>query len=112
MYIEIRYVDGCPHVQTARERLAAALAATGLVGARVRQRLVPDDHEADVLQFTGSPTILIEGVDPFADPDAQVGLCCRLYGTARGLEPAPTIEQLIGALTIAPESAPAARSQG
>lgn len=105
MRIEVRHIEGCASVQTARERLAVALAATGLRDARLLQRLVPNDREAAALRFIGSPTILIDGVDPFAETDARVGLCCRLYRTPGGLERAPTIEQLIAALTLSVASA-------
>jgi hypothetical protein len=104
VFIEIRYVDGCPNVQTVQERLAAALTATGLADAHVRLRLIRTDRQAAILQFTGSPTILIEGIDPFTETDAWVGLCCRPYRTPHGLARAPTIEQLIAALTIAVDS--------
>ncbi len=48
-----------------------------------------------------SPTVLIDGVDPFADPDAPVGLSCRVYRTAGGVEGSPTLEQLRLAVTAA-----------
>jgi hypothetical protein len=47
--------------------------------------------------FTGSPTLLIEGTDPFARPGAPVALACRTYPTPSGLAGAPTIEQLSAA---------------
>lgn len=31
--------------------------------------------------MTGSPTLLIDGVDPFAAPGLTAGLSCRLYTT-------------------------------
>jgi hypothetical protein len=47
----------------------------------------------------GSPTLLINGVDPFAAPGQAPGLACRLYrdvaGRAAG---APTVEALRRAL--------------
>lgn len=49
------------------------------------------------LGFSGSPTILVDGQDPFADQDAPIGLACRLYATEEGLQGAPTIAQLRGA---------------
>ena len=98
MHIEICYVDGCPNVQTVQERLAVALAATGHNDVHVLLRLVDSDDDATLLQFTGSPTILVDGVDPFAGTDAQIGLSCRLYHTPDGPAGAPTINQLIRAL--------------
>ena len=55
-------------------------------------------RQADALGFRGSPAILVDGIDPFADPDAPAGLTCRIYRTAMGVQPAPTVEQLRVAL--------------
>ena len=42
--------------------------------------------------------MLVDGRDPFADPDAPVGLACRLYRTEEGLAGSPTVEQLLAVL--------------
>ena len=55
-------------------------------------------EEAEAVRFRGSPTILVNGQDPFADPDAPVGLSCRVYRTDAGLAGAPTVEQLLTVL--------------
>ena len=36
----------------------------------------PEDSEAS--QFRGSPTVVVDVLDPFADPSSPVGLACRL----------------------------------
>jgi hypothetical protein len=50
----------------------------------------------------GSPTLLIDGVDPFAGPDQPPSLSCRLYrdeaGRAGG---APSVQALRQALAAA-----------
>lgn len=97
--VEVRYVDGCPHVRTVEQRLAMALVAAAHSDVRIRLRVVENDGDAVLLGFTGSPTILVEGSDPFGDDDAPVGLSCRLYPTPDGMAGSPTIDQLIGALT-------------
>jgi len=51
--------------------------------------------------FHGSPSILVDGVDLFAEPGAGVGLSCRVYRTPEGLSGAPTVEQLRAALAVA-----------
>ena len=53
----------------------------------------PEDAEAT--GFLGSPTVRIDGTDPFAEPGARVGLACRLFRTSAGLAGAPTVEQLL-----------------
>lgn len=58
---------------------------------------VATSEEADGLSFHGSPTVLINGEDPFAEPSAAVGLMCRLYQTVAGFAGSPTHEQLVEA---------------
>lgn len=86
------YIDGCPHHDVARARLAEALARTG-VEAAIGARLVRTEAEAVDLGFAGSPTILIDGRDPF--PARSAGLACRLYVTDEGPDGAPTVDALV-----------------
>ncbi|MET7717721.1 hypothetical protein [Streptomyces sp. NPDC005407] len=69
----------------------------------VATRLVADQAEAERLGFTSSPTILIDGRDPFAEPGHVLGLTCRVYRTAGGLAGVPTLDQLRQALQAAAE---------
>ena len=59
---------------------------------------VTTPKEADRVGFRGSASVLVGGVDPFADPDAPVGLSCRVYQTPDGMAGSPTLEQLHRAL--------------
>lgn len=95
MKVELLYFDGCPNWAVAHERL---LAVAGDRDVRIERRLVATPEEADALQFRGSPTILVEGRDPFARGDEPVGLACRVYQTPDGPSGAPTVEQLEEAL--------------
>jgi hypothetical protein len=68
--VELLYFEGCPHWQTAADRLqqvAAEHAAT------VRRRCVTGDEETDRSGFAGSPTILINGRDAFPRRDTHTG---------------------------------------
>jgi hypothetical protein len=56
--------------------------------------MIGSPEAAEEHGFRGSPTVLIDGVDPFADNDAPVGLSCRMYVTERGLAGTPSIDQL------------------
>jgi hypothetical protein len=94
MKVSLLYFDGCPNWRIADERLRHALTHVGRADARVEYRKVRSPEEAAANQFRGSPTILIDGVDPFADPDSPVGLSCRVYPTSEGLSGAPTVTQL------------------
>ena len=48
-------------------------------GKVVVYQLVRTPQEAQAVGFRGSPTALVDGIDPFADPVTPVGLSCRLY---------------------------------
>ncbi|TQF69208.1 thioredoxin family protein [Rhodococcus spelaei] len=98
MEVEVVYFDGCPNWHTARDRLNEALAAMGRADIAVRLRQVETVDDAEATAFTGSPTVLIDGVDPFAEPGAVVGLSCRLYRTPDGADGSPTVAQLVAAL--------------
>jgi hypothetical protein len=62
---------------------------------------VETDEQAQELSFRGSPTVLVNGHDPFADPSAPVGLACRVYPTATGLAGAPSVAELAAVLRAA-----------
>ena len=98
MDVEVRFIEGCPSLPVVRQRLRHALDAVGRAGVNVRLRVVHTDAEAEELGFTGSPTILINGADPFAHSHTLVGLSCRLYRSAQGTTGPPNIEQLTTAL--------------
>lgn len=92
------YFDGCPHWRVADRRLAAIAAERPDVA--VSRHRVETVEEAERLGFHGSPSILVDGVDPFARPDAGVGLSCRIYSTPEGLAGAPTVGQLRAVLGV------------
>lgn len=98
MVVTVQYFDGCPNWRTAEERLSEALDRLGRRDVVVTRRRVASGEEAEELSFRGSPTILVDGRDPFADPDSPVGLSCRVYPTRDGLVGAPTVEQLVEVL--------------
>jgi hypothetical protein len=96
--IEILYVPECPHLDAAAGRLREALAMTG-VDADVRHTSISTDDEARSRGMHGSPTILIDGRDPFATGTTTGSLSCRLFRTEDGHDGAPTTGQLVAALT-------------
>jgi hypothetical protein len=99
MDVTLLYFDGCPNSQEADERLREALARAGRDDVRVQHRLVTTAEQAEAAGFRGSPTVLVNGQDPFADLDAPVGLSCRLFRTEAGLAGAPSVEQLLAVLS-------------
>jgi hypothetical protein len=86
----------CPHLGLVRHRLGEALECT-VPGVRVHERLVDEHDDLERLGFRGSPTILVDGRDPF--PGARgTGLFCRVYRTPDGGQGAPTVDQLVEVL--------------
>lgn len=97
MEIEVLVVPDCPHQAPATELIATALADTG-VSAHVTITTITTLEQAQQRGFTGSPTILLNGSDPFATPDSPAALTCRLYLTPEGLRGVPELKQLRQAL--------------
>jgi len=96
--ITLMYFDGCPGWQTAEANLHAALAVIGMPDVSIRRQLIETVEEAEKAGFIGSPTVLLDGLDPFTEPARQPGLSCRLYRSERGMANAPSVEQLVEAL--------------
>ena len=99
MRVELQYFDGCPNWTVADERLTEALRTVGHDDVSVERRRVETVEEAEELGFLGSPTIRIDGTDPFASGSEQVGLACRVYATPAGLSGSPTTTQLVEVLS-------------
>lgn len=92
MNIVVQYFDGCPNWQTTARHLSR-LVDEGLE-ATVDYELIDSHEEAEMRGFRGSPTVLIDGIDPFSNVDGPGGLSCRVYHTEAGLAGSPTIDQL------------------
>jgi hypothetical protein len=95
MDVTVLYVDACPHASLATDRIATALDRVG-IDAQVLEQLVESEEQADAIGFTGSPTLLVDGRDPFST--APSGMSCRLYSTEEGTQGAPSVNQLVNAL--------------
>lgn len=93
--VTLLYFDGCPNWQVVDERLRELRSE---VGFSLEHRRVETPEEAERVGFRGSPTVLIDGVDPFAAGDEPFGLACRVYATPDGPQGSPTVEQLRTAL--------------
>jgi hypothetical protein len=99
MDVSLWYFDDCPSWRLADQRLTALAAEhPGLVVTRHRVETL---EEAERVGFHGSPSIMVDGVDVFAEPDVKTGFSCRVYRTPDGLTGAPTVEQLREALGLA-----------
>jgi len=90
----------CPNAAAFDERLTAALA--GHPGLDVNRREIVDERAAAQAGMHGSPTLLINGTDPFAAPGQAASLSCRLYSDETGRRgPAPSVEALRQAIAAA-----------
>ena len=93
MELTLLTVPACPNAALFEERLAAAL--TAHPGAAVHRRVITDEREAAYAGMHGSPTLLVDGTDPFAPPGQAPSLSCRLYRDASGRPArAPSVEAL------------------
>jgi glutaredoxin len=102
MDITLLYFPDCPHWQTAHRRLTE-LVAEGH-DATLSCIVIDTDDAARAVGFRGSPTIHIDGIDPFGESAGPTGLSCRLYPTPDGYTGSPTLEQLRDAVLAARRS--------
>ena len=97
--VTILHTPGCPNVALLRQRLADALARLPGPAPRVVVEEVPDPDDGARRGFRGSPALLVDGVDPFASPASPPAFACRIYRTETGGEGAPSVDQIVAALT-------------
>jgi len=97
--IMVLHVRDCPSVTPLLERLLVAADLAG-VSITTTLRVVESESEARVIAFAGSPTILIDGNDPFAS-EGVTSFGCRLYESGGRLDGAPSMPQLTAALLAA-----------
>jgi len=93
MLVQVLTVPDCPGGPVVEERLAAVLA--GRTDVTLQRRVVDTAAQAEQWGMHGSPTVLVDGHDPFAAPGAPASLSCRLYRGADGrAQGAPSARQL------------------
>jgi hypothetical protein len=101
--IELLWWEGCPSTDRALDELRAALDELNLPD-EIAMREITSDEEAAAVAFTGSPTILINGVELMealgrGAKDEPAGLNCRVYVRRDGrISPTPDPEDLREAL--------------
>ena len=97
MDVELLVVPNCPNEVTAYDLTRASLGELDL-HASISTTVIESDEQAHARRFTGSPTFLVNGLDPFVEPGAAVGVACRVYRTPSGLAGVPSSEELREAL--------------
>jgi len=97
MQLTVLAVPDCPNAAVLEDRLAAVL--HGRDGVLVSRELIGDEGAAARWGMRGSPTLLIDGTDPFAEPGEPPSMSCRLYraedGRASGAPSASQLRQVI-----------------
>jgi len=97
MRLEVLHVPHCPNLALLLERLHE------VTDLPVTTHRIDIDEEATARGMTGSPTLLVDGVDPFAAPgEREYGVSCRLYRDENGqITAVPSVDQLRAALAAA-----------
>jgi hypothetical protein len=105
MHLTILAEAACPNAPVLNDRLAAVLDERTDVS--VSHHVVRDEDEAARWGMHGSPTLLIDGVDPFAEPGQRPSLSCRFYrdndGRTSGAPSAGQLRQAIEQAAAATE---------
>ena len=101
MEIELLVVADCPNESRAILALGSAFERVGMGAQPVRVTVITNQDQAEERGFVGSPTILIDGVDPFAVPGQSPAVACRVYATPAGRSGVPPLDDVVAALTAA-----------
>ena len=93
MQLTVLAVPGCPNAPVLTDRLVIAM--HGREGVPVSYEVISDEAHAVSRDMHGSPTLLIDGADPFAEPGQPPTMSCRLYRDDSG-QPAgaPSVTQI------------------
>ena len=97
MKVTLLYFDDCPNWKMTDDHLRGL--ADEFDDLEIARTLVETPEDAERLGFRGSPSILIDGTDPFADPDTPAGFSCRVYQTPNGPAGTPSLAQLRAAIS-------------
>jgi hypothetical protein len=93
MKLQILHVPDCPNLAPLEAGLGEAL--LGRQDVEITRREVSTVEEAVATGMAGSPTLLVDGIDPFATAGRAPSLSCRLYRDTTGrVEGAPSAAAL------------------
>jgi len=100
MRIQFLYWQECPSYEDALTRLKKVLREER-IDCEIEQIIITSDDQAGILNFSGSPTVLINGRD--IDPDGAQKQCsaltCRIYKLPDGrISPLPSEEMIRNAI--------------
>jgi hypothetical protein len=89
MRVELLYWDGDPNYMTTRQRLVEVLTEDAFE-TPIQMVAVNSDEDAELLEFTGSPSIRIDGVDILPTGEGDYALRLRRYPADDDVEGAVT----------------------
>ncbi len=93
MHLTILAEPTCPNASVLKARLAEVL--DGRAGISISHEVITSSDDAARRGMHGSPTLLIDGADPFATPGQAPSMSCRLYRDDSGhVSGAPSVSQL------------------
>lgn len=98
MDVQLPVVPDCPNEHRAGELLRRALTEAGIGGTQMWTVVVTTAEQAEQLRFPGSPTIMLDGADPFPSPDGRTGVACRVYTGTGGPRGVPELSALTAAI--------------
>ncbi|WP_245603561.1 hypothetical protein [Salinispora cortesiana] len=101
MDVQLLVVVDCLNEEPAAVVLRQALDDVGLSAVRFTTRVIETQDEAERIGFTGSPSVFIDGRDPFVEPGQLPALACRLYRDDDGGSGVPPLGPLRQALKLA-----------
>jgi hypothetical protein len=85
LHVELLIIRDCPHATLAETLARVTLNELGLPHVPVLTTVIETTSEAIRRGFTGSPSIMINGIDPWAQPAGKPALACRLHPSSTGL---------------------------
>jgi hypothetical protein len=95
MDVELLVVPDCPHEESAALLLRSALDDIGLSSVEFQVTRIDSQEVAERRGFVGSPTILLDGVDPFETPGQPAAVACRVYPGLGGLPGLRALRQVL-----------------
>ena len=93
MHLTVLGLPDCPNVKLLEQHLTQAL--EGRDDVTVSRHEIADQDQAARRGMNGSPTLLVDGIDPFAGLGQHASVSCRLFrdGSGRAIN-APSVRQL------------------
>jgi hypothetical protein len=96
-FIEFQYFDGCPNADGTLLNLHEAMTELGISENQLKMTEVPGIESAEELNFQGSPTILLNGMDIYSGgKPISFSYACRIYqfdGNQTGVIPKKFIRE-------------------